>query len=198
MAAEDRKHDNVSSTPNSPPGYVTNPTSPPRENRSSYQRLFGAPSPEEFNQTRIATVPEDEVALPPFFAGPPQGLRIDSAIPSTTSAQRDPTSRVPVGSRNTTPQTPGTASTFSPHIHNRPYSTATAYDPLERYGLDDDDAAPNRYNRRSQTYQGSTGQFESSTERLNKNGATPSLRSATSKRSKYDSSSSTYNNNVMY
>jgi hypothetical protein len=190
MAAEDRKYDTVSSIPNSPPSYVTSPTSPLRESRSSYQRLIGAPSPEEFSQTRIATVPEDEVAQPPFSTGPLQGLRIDSAIPSTTPSQRDPISRVSVGSRNNTPQTPGTASTFSPNVHHRSYSATTAYDPSERYGLGDEDAASNRYNRRSQTYQGSTGQFESSTERLNKGVGTPSVRSTTSKRSKYDSSSS--------
>jgi hypothetical protein len=192
MADGDRRYDPVSPIPNSPPGYLASPaspTSPQRESRNTYQRLTGAPSPEEFNQSRIAAVPEDEVAQPPYFTAPSQGLRIDSTIPSTTSGQREPISRVPVGSKNSTPQTPGTAETFSPQTHQRTSSATTAYDPSERYGLGDDYTAPNRYNRRSQSYQAPVGQFDSSTERLNKGPASPSVRSATSRRSKYDSAS---------
>jgi hypothetical protein len=186
-----RDYEYIASSPLSPPANSSGSTPiSPAKDGPSYQRLIGAPSPEEFGRPRIQTIQEGQAFAQSFTIPQSQGLGINPTSPGEALGSREPLPRVAVGSRPSAPRTPSSAETFSPQSHNRTYSATTAYDPSERYGLGglgDDDVAPNRYGRRQQTNQPLPGQFERSTEQLNPGGATESIMSRQSKRSKYDS-----------
>lgn len=168
-------------TPTSPPGYISasNPLSPVG-NGSSYNRFASGPSPQELSHARIPTVPEDEPVQPSYFPHQSQAFGYNPAAQAPGASLR-----APERGYNSGPQSPGSSETFSPSTHNRSYSQATIYDPTERYGLGEDDNAPNRYGRRPLLHAPGVGSFEQSTEALNKGAA--SIQSGQSKRSRYDS-----------
>jgi len=170
----DYRHANTS--PVSPPtsSNVSHRFSPVKDS-TPFSGSFAAPSPGEY--WSIPTLPEEAIARPINTRTQSRGLASDLVAPVV---------QIPVAS-NTTPRTPGSEETFSPQSHSRTFSATTAYDPSARYGLGEDDVTPNRYSRRSQSYQQpGPGQFERSTDRLNKL-APESIRSAQSRGSKYDS-----------
>jgi hypothetical protein len=202
-----RPSDNISPISNySPATYVagSTPQSPVRAGSSFQSFAIHPPSTDDF--TTHPTIPEahEDTDLPDHRVGdrPSRALDPDHvASPTTTEGARpgpSPITRVPVGTKPFSPDPSYTSYTSisSPsheHEHERQYSTSTAYDPppttsFGSAGFAPDDHLPNRYQRASESSLHAAPDRYSSTDQLTRNAAphSHSIRSAQSRRSKYD------------